>query len=50
MPHNQDVADDPSTPSKYECLQCGRIVESDHNPGLCSECGGDFQNRANSLE
>ena len=50
MPHNQDLDDDPSTPSKYECLQCGRIVEADHTPGECSECGGEFQNRAMSLE
>ncbi|MFC6824465.1 rubrerythrin-like domain-containing protein [Halopelagius fulvigenes] len=51
MPHGQDVEDDTSDhSSEYECLECGAIVESETHPGECSECGGDFQNRAKSLE
>jgi len=51
MPHGQDVEDvnDPDAPSKYECLECGDIVESGTHPGRC-DCGGEFQNRAKSLE
>ncbi|ELY99067.1 hypothetical protein C482_10946 [Natrialba chahannaoensis JCM 10990] len=51
MPHGQDVEDDTSElTSAYECLQCGRIVEARTNPGECELCGGDFQNRAKSIE
>lgn len=49
MPHGQDIDEDPATPSRYECLNCGRIVEAETRPSPC-ECGGDFQNRAKSLE
>ena len=51
MPHGQDVEgeNDPKSLSKYECLQCGTIVEATSHPGAC-DCGGDFQNRAKSLE
>ncbi|MCU4741196.1 rubrerythrin-like domain-containing protein [Halobacteria archaeon AArc-m2/3/4] len=51
MPHGQDVEGDTSDiSSKYECLQCGKIVEAETHPGECEECGGDFQNRAKSVE
>jgi rubrerythrin len=50
MPHNLDVEENSETPSKYECLNCGRIVEADSHPGACPECDGEFQNRAKSLE
>ena len=51
MPHGQDVegANDPKSSSEYECLQCGTLIESRSHPGACG-CGGDFQNRAKSLE
>ncbi|QGN07059.1 rubrerythrin-like domain-containing protein [Halorhabdus sp. CBA1104] len=51
MPHGQDVErkNDPASSSTYECLQCGTIVESETHPGAC-ECGGEFHNRAKSLE
>lgn len=51
MPHGQDVEDtnDPGSPSTYECLQCGKIVEAKTHPGDCT-CGGEFHNRAKSLE
>ncbi|MFC4245425.1 rubrerythrin-like domain-containing protein [Natribaculum luteum] len=51
MPHDQDVegANDPDSVSTYECLQCGNVVESKTHPGEC-DCGGEFQNRAKSLE
>jgi rubrerythrin len=51
MPHGQDVEgeNDPESTSEYECLQCGRIVEAKSHPRQC-ECGGEFQNRAKSLE
>ena len=49
MPHGQDLEDDPDRPSEYECLQCGKIVESETHPGEC-ECGGSFQDRSKSLE
>lgn len=45
-----DIPDDPDTESTYECLRCGAIVTSDTHPGICEECGGEFQNRAKSLE
>ena len=51
MPHGQDVEGDTSEiESEYECLQCGLIVEAQTHPGECPECGGDFHNRAKSLE
>ncbi|QPV65151.1 rubrerythrin-like domain-containing protein [Halosimplex litoreum] len=50
MPHHQDVADDAETKSTYECLVCGTIVKAESHPGECSECDGEFQNRAMSLE
>jgi len=51
MPHNQDTEGDTGgVISEYECLQCGTIVHSETHPGVCSECGGEFQNRAKSLE
>ena len=51
MPHGQDVEDDTSEmASEYECLQCGRILKAETNPGECEKCGGDFQNRAKSVE
>ena len=51
MPHDQDVegANDPDSESTYECLECGTVTEATTNPGLC-ECGGEFHNRAKSLE
>ncbi|RZV08181.1 hypothetical protein BDK88_3146 [Natrinema hispanicum] len=51
MPHDQDVegANDPDSASTYECLQCGTVVKATTNPGTC-ECGGEFHNRAKSLE
>ncbi|AGB39863.1 rubrerythrin-like domain-containing protein [Natronococcus occultus] len=51
MPHDQDVEGDTSDiSSEYECLQCGKIVRAETSPGECAECGGEFQNRAKSLE
>lgn len=51
MPHGQDLEGDTGDiASVYECLKCGKIVEARTHPGECSECGGDFQNRAKSLE
>ena len=51
MPQDHDVEHDTGKiSSEYECLQCGRIVKAETHPGECSECGGDFQNRAKSLE
>lgn len=51
MPHGQDIEDDTADlTSEYECLECGTLVESETHPGVCSECGGDLQNRAKSLE
>lgn len=51
MPHGQDIegSNDPGSPSEYECMQCGTLTEQRTHPGVC-ECGGDFQNRAKSLE
>lgn len=51
MPHGQDYEheNDPASLSKYECLRCGTLVEAESHPGTC-ECGGEFQNRAKSLE
>jgi hypothetical protein len=51
MPHGQDIeGDTASISSEYECLQCGKVVEAQTHPGTCPDCGGDFQNRAKSLE
>jgi len=51
MPEGYDIEHDTSEiSSKYECLQCGTIVEAETHPGECPECGGDFQNRAKSVE
>lgn len=50
MPHHLDVVDPAAETAKYECLQCGSIVEATSNPGACPDCDGEFQNRANSLE
>ena len=51
MPHGQDIEGEngPKSPSEYECMQCGTLVESNSHPGVC-ECGGEFRNRAKSLE
>jgi rubrerythrin len=51
MPEGHDVEHDTAEmSSEYECLQCGTIVEAETHPGECPDCGGDFQNRAKSLE
>ncbi len=51
MPHGQDAEGDTSEiESVYECLQCGNLVKAKSHPGDCPECGGNFQNRAKSLE
>ncbi|WP_152424779.1 rubrerythrin-like domain-containing protein [Natronococcus jeotgali] len=51
MPHDQDIEGDTSgMMSEYECLQCGKIVRAETNPGECPECSGEFHNRAKSLE
>jgi len=50
MPHGHDIDDDLATLSEYECLKCGKIVEAETHPGTCDECGGDYQDRAKSLE
>lgn len=51
MPRGHDVEHDTSgITSTFECLQCGNMVTAESNPGECPECGGDFQNRAKSLE
>lgn len=50
MPHGMDVDGcGPEERSTYECLRCGDIVESRSHPGTC-DCGGEYQNRAKSLE
>jgi len=50
MPHGMDVdGGDTDELSAYECLRCGDITESHSHPGTC-DCGGEYQNRANSLE
>jgi len=51
MPHGQDWEheNDRTSESTYECLACGSIVKAESHPSTC-ECGGDFQNRAKSLE
>lgn len=50
MPHDHDYKEEPTEKSTYECLRCGHIVEANSHPGPCDECGGEFRNRANSLE
>ncbi len=51
MPEGHDIEHDTTEiTSEYECLQCGHLVEARTHPGECSNCGGDFQNRAKSLE
>lgn len=51
MPHGQDIENDTAEiTSTYECLQCGEIVTARTHPGACSQCGGEYQNRAKSLE
>jgi rubrerythrin len=51
MPHDHDIEHDTSTiASDYECLQCGLIATAETHPETCPKCGGDFQNRAKSLE
>jgi len=47
-PHMRPSVDVPES-DQYECLECGTIVEARSHPGEC-ECGGEFQNRAKSLE
>lgn len=50
MPHGMDVdGGDSEGLSTYECLRCGEIVESHSHPATC-DCGGEYQNRAKSLE
>jgi hypothetical protein len=51
MAHGSDIEheNDPESPSEYECLRCGNIVKETSHPERC-ECGGEFQNRAKSLE
>lgn len=51
MPHGEDIEDEnePTSTSTYECLDCGSIVKAKTHPGTC-DCGGEFQNRAKSLE
>jgi rRNA maturation endonuclease Nob1 len=51
MPEGHDIEHDTSEiSSEYECLGCGMIVEAERHPGECADCGGEFQNRAKSLE
>lgn len=51
MPNGHDIEHDTADmSSEYECLQCGVVVPAETHPGTCSACGGDFQNRAKSLE
>ena len=51
MPHDTDIEQEnsPESESTYECLQCGEIATAKTHPSTC-DCGGDFQNRAKSLE
>lgn len=50
MPHGKDTEDDTSEiESTYECLDCGDMTEAETHPGEC-DCGGEYQNRAKSLE
>jgi hypothetical protein len=51
MPHGLDVEHDTSdVESEFECIRRGRIVTADTRPGTCDACGGEFQNRAKSLD
>jgi len=50
VPHHQDIANEAESTSTYECLVCGDIVKAESHPGACSECDGEYQNRAMSLE
>jgi len=50
MPPDGEGEETTRSESRYECLQCGTIVEAQTHPGECEECGGGFQNRAQSLE
>lgn len=36
--------------AKYECLKCGKIVETEGHPGECPDCKGGMVGRAVSLE
>ena len=45
-----DLTEDPSSPSQYECLGCGKLITSKTHPTECPGCGEPVQNRAMSLE
>ncbi|MFB6170784.1 MAG: rubrerythrin-like domain-containing protein [Haloarculaceae archaeon] len=45
-----DLNEDDGSPSRYECLSCGELVESITHPTDCPECGATLQSQANSLE
>ena len=37
---------DPYTPPKtrtFECHDCGRRVDAEHQPVACADCGGDLR-------
>jgi len=31
-------------PFIYECVDCGKRLEADHQPVECPECGGEMRN------
>ena len=45
-----DVEYDTDAESPYECFNCGTIVMSEVNPGICSDCGSEMRNRMTPLE
>jgi rubrerythrin len=41
---------DPDAVREYECFDCGKIVESSDDPGLCPVCNTEMRDRHFGME
>ena len=46
----RDAAYNPDLEREYECFDCGTIVPSADDPGLCPDCGAEMRDRHFPLE
>ena len=46
----RDAEYDPDAEREYECFDCGDIVASNEDPGLCPQCGAEMRDRHYPLE
>ncbi|WP_137196908.1 rubrerythrin-like domain-containing protein [Halalkalirubrum salinum] len=45
-----DSGYDTTTPTTFECLNCGATIVSEDSIGTCERCGGGLRNKSMPIE